>query len=163
MAVFLGRLAMVMMGLALAESFLAGIVSRSLLKTVSFDYRQLVSFQLFLSHGHIFILGVVIPIILAFFVRSLRADLTDGEVRSLKRGVGIYIAGSLLTLGLMLYKGYAYVLLFSAEPIFPLETIDSQLFGGNQLFRSLAYGLAHPLLALGLIWCLVVIYRAGKR
>lgn len=154
---------MVMTVIALLAGFLAGIVSNAMLKDVSFDYRQLVSLPLFLAHGHIFILGSVLPFGLAYFVRTMRADLTNGEVRSLKRGVWLYLAGAFSTLGLMLYKGYAYVFLFSAEPIFPLEEINNQLFGGNQIFRSLAYGLAHPLLAIGLIWCLVVIYRVGKR
>ena len=70
---------------------------------------------------------------------------------------GLTHLGLLLTLILMLYKGFSYVMLYSE--ITDLTKIDSSLFFGSKIFRILIYAFSHITMSVGLLGSGTIIFR----
>ncbi|MBU0629749.1 MAG: hypothetical protein KKC80_02380 [Candidatus Margulisbacteria bacterium] len=133
------------------------------LRATPLDYQQLAPLLLRTAYGLLFVLGGIIPSMLAFFVRTCRKELVDREVGSLRRGFYLYAGGGLAAAALLLYKGISYVVFFGSDPVFPMEGFNDRLFWGNPFLGGLLFGLADLCLAAGLIWCLMIILRANRR
>ncbi|OGC11646.1 hypothetical protein A3K48_04015 [candidate division WOR-1 bacterium RIFOXYA12_FULL_52_29] len=133
------------------------------LRAVPLDYQQLAALPLRTAYLLFFILGAIVPALLAFFVRTYRRELVDGEVRSLRRSCLVYFTGALAASALLIYKGIAYVVFFGSDPIFPMEGMNERLFFGSQFLEKFLFGLADLFLAAGLIWALALIWRVSRR
>jgi len=106
--------------------------------------------SLALVHGHVFLVGVLIPIALAsalFLARKCGgAELTPRSLRWLTRGYLPFVSG---TVGLMLYKGY-HMLLSVRFGERDFDAIDAAYFGGVTALRHGVYGVTHVGMAVAL-------------
>lgn len=116
--------------------------------------------HLALVHGHVFTIGVLLPLALAgALVLSRRAG--GGEVpgwaqRTLTRG---YLPFAALALALQLYKGYHFLLMARAgERDFAL--IDAAFLGGSHVLRYGIYAIVHSGMGIALGIFLVALWRS---
>ncbi len=124
-----------------------------------------IAFYLSLSHGHVFLTGVVIPAILLFltFIAEY-LGFKDINYKSLSKAFVIYVIGSLLMVSLLIYKGLVIIYYYNIYS--SLAIADKSLFLGNHVLRESLYGIAHLLLGIGLIWyaiSLATAIRHGTR
>src|SRR6478609_11535510 len=100
-------------------------------------------YHLALVHGHIFMIGVILPIItlvMLHFGMILRAaPLSETTIAWGKR---LYHTGAGLMLGLFIYKAYHYVLSVRFG-LLDFSKIETTYFAGNSLLKALLYGLSH--------------------
>ncbi len=113
--------------------------------------------HLALVHGHLILIGVLLPVALAGMLHLARAH-GGRELgpRSLAWVVYLYLPCATVTGLLMLYKGY-HVLLAARHGEADLARIDETFFAGNTALRYAIYGLSHTGMAVGLgifAWCL---------
>lgn len=109
-----------------------------------------VGFDLRILHGHIILIGGVIPLCVAaclFFLPQLGArPISPGLLTT---GLVLYLFGAVAALGLIFYKG-----IYSLESVLAghldLAEIHASMFGGSRLVRALAHALSHTVLAAGL-------------
>ncbi len=107
-------------------------------------------YHLALLHGHSFLIGVLIPtalIVLLHVALVLGAE-PLGE-KGLKWGKMLYLAGATVSIALMLYKGYHFMLsVRGGETNFAV--IEASLFNGISGLRHGLYGLSHTSMGVGL-------------
>jgi hypothetical protein len=92
-----------------------------------------------LIHGHTFLLGVAIPLVLACFTLIVLPGLTEKRLKNMNIRFTAYMFAASVALALMVYKGLAFIM----GAGLPLETIDTGLFWGNRVFRGILFGLSH--------------------
>lgn len=109
-----------------------------------------ISYHLALVHGHIFLIGVLIPVALLGIVHL--AFGLNGKALPEKYtawGGRLYHIGAGLTAILILYKGYHYVLSARAGNL-DLQAIQQHYFAGQVMLRQIVYGISHTSLGTGL-------------
>lgn len=111
--------------------------------------------HLALNHGHLFLIGVLIPVALCcmvFFSQLLGAKPVSEKVLLWCRR--LYITSASIAMILMVYKGYHYNILMR-QGVIDFDTVNEMLFGGSHLIRGLVYGLTHTLMV-GSLYTLVI-------
>lgn len=113
--------------------------------------------RLALVHGHIFFIGVLLPVALLGMMHLAWAH-GGAEVgpKAMRWTTRLYLPCAAVTVALMLYKGY-HVLLSARFGSTDLAAIDAAYFGGITALRHTVYGLAHVGMAVGLgifVWSL---------
>lgn len=159
--VFLIRFAIIMLLIGLMIGFLTWFISNIIFKDVPLEVRTFSEKNLRYLHGHIIIIGFVIPVILAFITNFVKNNIAinKGRVKRLRASFKIYIVGSIAVLTLSTYKGLFYMIKLSQDISISLDQIDSSLFFSSQIFRSISYSIAHPLFVFGLLWYLFVLWN----
>lgn len=117
-------------------------------------------YHLALLHGHVFLIGVLVPVAvmaMLHFGLLLKGGVVSQKV--LKWGSLLYLAGTGLTVLLMLYKGYHYVISVRMGEL-DFAAIEHGFFAGQHLLRQVVYGLAHTAMSAGLITLTVGILRS---
>jgi len=116
--------------------------------------------HLALVHGHVFTLGVLLPLALAgALVLARRAggrEVSRLGLRCLTWGYLPFAAASLL---LQLYKGY-HVLLMARGGTLDFVAIDAAFMGGSHLFRYGIYAVVHGGMGVALGAFLVTLWRS---
>lgn len=120
--------------------------------------------QLALVHGHVFTLGVLLPLGLATALVLARRvggrDLGPRALAFLLRGYLPFAAASLL---LQLYKGYHFLLAARAGER-DFAVIDEAFLGGSHVVRYAVYAVVHTGMGVTLGAFLVALWRSlGKR
>ncbi len=110
-----------------------------------------VMYYLSLSHGHVLLTGVVVPVLLLFLTYII-GNMTGKKpnYRELMKAFTVYVAGSLGMDALLIYKGMAIIYYYTQYG--SLEKADAALFAGNHVLREALYGTIHLLLGIGLTW-----------
>lgn len=159
--VFLIRFSIVMLIVGLAIGFVNQITAKVIFRSIPMEVQVFAERNMSNLHGHIIIIGFIVPMILAFATNFVKNNLAinKGRVKRLRIAFKCYIAGSIATLFLSTYKGLFYMIKLSQDISIPLDDIDGALFFGNQIFRSIIYSIAHPLFAFGLLWYLLILWR----
>ena len=159
--VFLIRFSIVMLIVGLAIGFISQITAKVIFRSIPMEAQVFAERNMSNLHGHIIIIGFIVPMILAFATNFVKNNLAinKGRVKRLRIAFKCYIAGSITTLFLSTYKGLFYMIKLSQDISVPLDDIDGALFFGNQIFRSIIYSMAHPLFAFGLLWYLLILWR----
>ncbi len=107
-------------------------------------------YHLALVHGHVFLIGVLIPVaVLGMLHFSLMVGGKEIKPKTLKWAARLYHIGVGLTVLLMLYKGYHYVLSVRMGQL-AFEAIDHSYFGGSHILRAIVYTIAHVSMSVGL-------------
>ena len=120
--------------------------------------------HLALVHGHIFTIGVLLPLAMAGAMVLSRkvggAEVPGWAQRTLTRGYLPFAAGAL---ALQLYKGYHFLLAArGGERDFAV--IDAAFLGGSHVVRYAVYGIVHSGMGIALGVFLVALWRSlGKR
>lgn len=116
--------------------------------------------RLALLHGHVFLIGMIIPLCLAFAMVLARriggASISPRSQAFLTRG---YLPLAGMALGLMLYKAY-HVLLAVRGGSSDLDAVYGSLFAGITGLRHAAYGISHTGMAVCLGVFLVALWRS---
>lgn len=119
--------------------------------------------DLALTHGHIFLIGALIPLALTWLLSlALSLGFEPVSERSLKIGARLYIPGAISAVLLMIYKGYHYVL-GVRNGQFDFERLHDTFFFGSHAARGAAYGLSHTVMAIGLGFIAVGVWRTLKK
>jgi len=118
--------------------------------------------HLALVHGHVFMLGVLMPLAMAGALVLARKVGGSGVSllgqRFLTRG---YLSFATLSLVLQLYKGY-HVLLMARAGERDFAVIDAAYMGGSHLLRYGVYAVVHTGMAVTLGVFLVMLWRSLK-
>ena len=106
--------------------------------------------HLALVHGHVFLIAVILPLVLAGAVLMARKvggqELTSRRIKWLTRG---YLPFATLTVALQFYKGLHFI--YSARSDHSdFQAISDSLFAGSAPLRHGLYGLSHTGMAIGL-------------
>lgn len=119
--------------------------------------------NLALVHGHILVIGVLLPIAMACVLYLARAcGGSEVSRRALRWIVSSYLPFVSVAFLLMLYKGY-HVLLSVRTGLTDMSQIDGRLFAGNTALRHGLYGLSHAGMGFALCmfsWC---VWRSLRR
>jgi hypothetical protein len=119
--------------------------------------------QLALVHGHVFTIGVLLPLAMAGAL--LLARHAGGDAVG-SRGLAWLIRGYLpfaaSSLALHLYKGYHFLLLTRAGER-DFAVIDAAFMGGSHLLRYVVYGVIHTGMGVTLGVFLVALWRSLGR
>ena len=103
-----------------------------------------------LVHGHAILIGVLLPLAATW---ALHLGLILGAApiseRSLKWITRLYIPGSLVSVLLMLWKGY-HLVLGVRSGILDLGALHHSFLFGNHALRAVLYGASHTAMAVGL-------------
>lgn len=118
--------------------------------------------HLALVHGHVFMLGVLMPLAMAGALVMARkiggSGVSTLGKRFLTRG---YLPFAALSLVLQLYKGY-HVLLMTRAGERDFAVIDAAYMGGSHLLRYGVYAVVHTGMAVTLGVFLVLLWRSLK-
>lgn len=139
-------------------------VTRSLQSSLSMEQFLFAQNWIVMTHGHAMFYGGVIPLVLISLTYIYR-DHFRGDGRALKKlrtAFIVYMVGALMTIALSTYKGSAYVFALIQDPLLSLDAINQSLFGGSTIIRELAFTIAHPTFAVGLIWYLAIVWKKTK-
>lgn len=119
--------------------------------------------QLALVHGHVFMLGVLLPLGMAGALLMAKkiggADVGKIGLAALTKGYLTFAAGSL---ALQLYKGYHFLLMARAGER-DFAVIDAAFLGGSHAIRYGVYGLIHTGMGVTLGIFLVALWRSLGR
>lgn len=120
--------------------------------------------QLALVHGHVFMMAVLIPIAMAgLLVLARKAGGAEIGPRPLAWLVRGYLPSAVASVGLMLFKGY-WFLLHVRWGEQDLAVVDAAFLGGPGPLRYGLYGLVHALMGLTLCLFLYEAWRSlGRR
>ena len=115
-----------------------------------------------LAHGHAILLGAVLPLVLVFM---LHLGLTMGfrplGAKALAWATLLYLPGAAVSVALMLYKGYHWVLgVRFGHTEFAAR--NDAVFGGNHALRAAVYGLAHTAMSVGLAILVIAFWRSMR-
>ncbi len=103
-----------------------------------------------LVHGHVILIGVLLPLAAIW---ALHIGLILGAAplssRSLKWATRLYIPGSAVSVLLMLWRGYHFVLGVRGGTL-DLGALSHSFLFGNQGLRAALYGTSHTAMAVGL-------------
>jgi hypothetical protein len=117
-------------------------------------------FTLSLVHGHVFVVGVILPLALGGALLMARkagaAEVGPRAVAWLVRGFLPFAAASVL---LQLVKGY-HILLAVRGGQTDLAAVDAAFLGGSHALRAAVYGIAHTGMAVCLGVFLVALWRS---
>jgi len=112
-----------------------------------------------LAHGHAFLVGVLLPLAFAWMLHlSLALGAGTVSKRSLDWTSALYLPGAVLTVALMLIKGYHFVL-GVRHGAHDFAMLNDRFMSSSPTLRAGAYGLAHGLMGLGLGILLVALWR----
>lgn len=146
-------------------ALIAGILFQESTRKVTFDavaagtHWEAV-YHLAFVHGHVFLIGVLIPLaVLGLMQVSLLLDAKTLTQNVLNWGGRLYTWGAGLTVALMLYKGYHYVLSVRMGQL-DFVAIDHSFFGGQEIIRHIVYGVSHTAMSIGLIVLAIAILRS---
>ena len=116
--------------------------------------------HLALVHGHVFVVGVLMPLAMAGALLLARKaggrEVSGRGLAFLTRGFLPFAAASLL---LQLYKGY-HILLMARAGERDLAVIDHAFMGGLHVLRYAVYGVVHTGMGLALGAFLVLLWRS---
>jgi hypothetical protein len=116
--------------------------------------------HLALVHGHVFVMGVLVPIAMAGAL-VLARRIGGGEVSG--RGLAWLLRGFLplaaASLALQLYKGY-HILLMARAGERDLAVIDHAFMGGSHVLRYAVYAVVHTGMGVSLGAFLVLLWRS---
>jgi len=129
----------VMMVMSLIMGLVFREVTRGFFKNLTMEQQLIYGHDMSLVHGHTFLLGVVIPLVLASFTLIVLPDLTEKRLQNMNIRFSVYMIAATVALALMVYKGLAFIM----GAGLPLETIDAGLFWGNRILRGVLFGLSH--------------------
>ena len=116
-----------------------------------------------LVHGHIFTIGVLLPLALAgALLMARRAGGREIGQRSLDWLVRGYLPAAAVTLVLQLVKGY-HVLLAVRGGQMDLAAIDHAFLGGQEVLRYALFGVSHTAMGVCLVVFLVALWRSLRR
>jgi hypothetical protein len=120
-------------------------------------------YHLALVHGHVLFTAVVLPLLLGGAMVLARRiggrELRPSAMRWLVWG---YLPFTAMTVALMLYKGYHF-LLHVRHGITDLAVVNEALFGGITALRQVVYGVAHTGMGLSLLLFMYFLWRSlGK-
>lgn len=120
--------------------------------------------SLALVHGHLFVMGVLLPLAFTWMVHmSASLDMAPISPALLAWATRLYIPGVCLTALLQLVKGYWFLLGVRHGRLDFAQLNDGFLGGGHALPRVLAFGASHALLGAGLALLVIGFWRAFKR
>jgi len=106
--------------------------------------------SLALVHGHIFLIGVLLPLAFTWMLHLTQSlGLEPVSPRSLTWTSALYIPGTILTIALMLLKGY-HLVLGVRHGATDFNKLNEAFLGSSHLLRAGVYGLGHFVMALGL-------------
>jgi succinate dehydrogenase/fumarate reductase cytochrome b subunit len=109
--------------------------------------------SLALVHGHIFLVGVLLPLAFTWMLHLTAAlGLEPVPGRTLSLATALYLPGNILTIILMLLKGYHLVLGVRHGAV-DFNALNGSFLGSSQALRAGLYGLSH--LAMGAGLCLL--------
>lgn len=112
-----------------------------------------------LVHGHAFLVGVLLPLAFAWMLHlSLALGAGTVSQRSLGWTSALYLPGAVLTIVLMLVKGY-HLVLGVRHGAHDFAALNDQFMFSNHALRAGVYGLAHGLMGLGLGILVVALWR----
>ena len=118
--------------------------------------------DLALSHGHIFMIGALIPLALSWLLfMSLQLGASPISAKSLKVGTCMYFPGAVGAVALMIYKGYHFLLGVRGGNT-DFVALQASFFGGNHALRAASYGTIHTVMAVGLLVIVVAIWKSFK-
>jgi hypothetical protein len=147
--------------LMLVLALVAGILYAESAKKANIDLFTLqtsfhANYLLSLVHGHTFMFGVFIPLVIVLlWVLPLWLLQTRPMAAGMVRlTTWLYIPSALISVGLLLYKAYAIQLMVRGGNT-DFAAIEHALFGANHLVRVLAYALPHTgvgVALLALVW-----------
>jgi hypothetical protein len=116
-----------------------------------------------LVHGHVFTVGVLLPLALAgALLMARRAGGSEVSGRSLAWLVRGYLPAAAVTVALQLVKGY-HVLLAVRGGATDLATVDHAFLGGHEVLRFALFGLSHTALGVCLTVYLIALWRSLQR
>ena len=115
--------------------------------------------SLALVHGHVFLVGVLLPLAFTWMLHlGLVLGLEPVSRRTLALTTGFYLPGSVLTIVLMLLKGY-HLVLGVRHGALDFNKLNEAFLGAPQV-RAGLYGLGHFVMALGLGILLAGLWRS---
>ncbi len=158
----IGLISILMLWFSIASGVFYREFSKYELKNVSLGKSFFPVEFLQLLHGHILILGFIIPIGLAFFI-SILPEIDDNAYKKLNTAFNIYLIGTIGAIFLLFWKGIEYVRVYVHNPALTVEQIDKLIFSGNHVLRSSLYGIFHLLFGVGLIWFTIIIWNKLNR
>ncbi|MBS1784737.1 MAG: DUF2871 family protein [Acidobacteria bacterium] len=116
-----------------------------------------------LAHGHAILLGTVLPLVLVFMLHlGLTLGFRPLGAKTLKTATWLYLPGSALSVALLLYKGYHWVLGVRFGHT-DFVTWNAAFFGGNEALRAAIYGLAHTAMSVGLAVLVIAFWRSMSK
>jgi len=119
-------------------------------------------FDLALTHGHIFMIGALIPLAISWLLfMGLQLGANPISEKALKVGSWMYFPGSIGAVGLMIYKGYHFLLGVRGGNT-DFVALQASFFGGNHALRAACYGTIHTVMAVGLIVIVVAVWKSFK-
>ena len=147
---------------------LAGVAFQESAKKLEFDavdpgLRIHATLHLALLHGHIFLMAVILPTLLAgsmFLARKAGGGEVGPRATAwLTKGYLPFATGTVI---LMLYKGYHFLLSARGGEA-DLAVIDANYFGGVAALRHGIYGVVHVGLSVSLVVFLIALWRTLGR
>ena len=106
--------------------------------------------SLALVHGHAILIGVLLPLAAIWALHiGLILGTAPLSARSLKWTTALYIPGSVVSVLLMLWKGYHFVLGVRGGTL-DLGALNHSFLFGSHALRAALYGASHTAMALGL-------------
>jgi len=114
--------------------------------------------SLALLHGHVFLVGVLVPLACTWMLHlTLVLGLGSVSGRSLGWSTALYLPGAILTVLLMLLKGY-HLVLGVRHGALDFNTLNASFL--TPALRGAGYGLAHALMGAGLGVLVVALFRS---
>jgi hypothetical protein len=118
--------------------------------------------DLALSHGHIFLIGALIPLGLSWLLyMGLQLGANPISAKSLKVGSWMYFPGAVGAIALMIYKGYHFLLGVRGGNT-DFVALQASFFAGNHALRAASYGTIHTVMAIGLLVIVIPIWKSLK-
>ena len=158
------RFALVMMAVALLTglSFEESAKRAPISAALSAGAHMEAILPLALVHGHAFLIGAVLPLALVFMLHlGLAMGFKPVGPKALAWATRLYLPGAALSVALMLYKGYHWVLGVRFGHT-DFAAWNAAFFGGNAALRAAVYGLAHTAMSVGLGILIVAFWRSMR-
>ncbi len=116
--------------------------------------------HLALLHGHVFLIGTLIPMIICWMCYlGLCLGKSPASEKLLRWGSRLYLSGAALSVFLMLYKGYHFLLSVRfGETDFAI--IEQNYFFGIAILRHIVYGTAHIGMGIGLTLMAIALWKS---
>ncbi|HZU52951.1 MAG TPA: hypothetical protein VFF77_03590 [Holophagaceae bacterium] len=113
-----------------------------------------------LVHGHAFLLGAVLPMMMVFMLHlGLTLGFRPLGAKTLKTATWLYLPGSALSVALLLYKGYHWILGVRFGHT-DFAAWNGAFFAGNHALRAASYGIAHTAMSVGMAVLVIAFWRS---